>query len=219
MKNLNNRNVRVSTRRLLVAAALLLVAAAGTALAQGPGVSAPPVINPKGETDARTNREARLRSAEMGAEAEQVNKQRLAAAIEQTKQDFKRIQILRNELVDRLVSKQPLDYKQVGESADEIHRRASRLKTFMMKASVADEKTAEEKKPEEHTPEYDEAAMKSALVKLCNTIYSFTGNPMFKNPAVVAADEPAKAGRELLAIIELSENIKRNAERLSKAPK
>jgi hypothetical protein len=218
MRSLHNRNVRGGACRVFGATALLLVVAAGTALAQGPGGGAPPIINPKGETDARTNREARLRSAELPAEAEEVNKQHLAAAIEQTKQDFKRIQVLRNELVDRLVSKQPLDYKQVGESADEIHKRAARLKTFMMKASVADEAKGEEK-AEAHVPEYDEAGMKSALVKLCNTIYSFTGNPMFKNPAVVGADEPAKAGRELLAIIELSENVKRNAERLSKAGK
>ena len=177
------------------------------------------IINPKGETDARTNREARLRSAELGAESEEVNKQHLAAAIEQTKQDFKRIQVLRNNLVDRLVSKQPLDYRQVAESAEEIHKRAARLKSFMMKASVAEEKQAEEKKAAEGGPEYDEAAMKSALVKLCNTIYSFIGNPMFKNPDVIDAGQPAKAGAELLAIIDLSEGVKLNAERMAKASK
>jgi hypothetical protein len=42
---------------------------------------------------------------------------------------------------------------------------------------------------------------------------------MFKNPDVVAADQPVKAGGELLAIIELSDNVKHNAERLAKASK
>lgn len=222
MKSFNVRNARGAAGRLFACGALLLVAAAGAAQAQAPpGAGAPARIDPKADTHARTNREARLRSAEMGAEAAKINQKHLAAAIEQTKQDFKRIQLLRNELVDRLVSKRPLDYGRLAADAEEIHKRSGRLKTFMMKAAVADEKKGEEgeKKPDEHAPVYDEAAMRSALVKLCNTIYSFTNNPMFKNPAVVGAEEPAKAGAELLAIIELSENLRRNAERLSKSGK
>lgn len=221
MKSFNIRNVRGAARRLFACGALLLAAAAGTAQAQAPpGATAPTRIDPKADTHARTNREARLRSAEMGAEADKINRQHLAAAIEQTKQDFKRIQLLRNELVDRLVSKRPLDYRQVAADAEEIHKRSGRLKTFMMKAAVADEKKDEGgEKPEAHAPVYDEPAMRSALVKLCNTIYSFTNNPMFKNPGVVNAEEPTKAGAELLAIIELSENVRRNAERLSRAAK
>ena len=200
----------------VTAAVLLLLAAASAASAQGrpPASAAPGRINPKDETQGRTNREAVLRSAEMGATAGQVNQKQLAAAIEQTKSDFKRIQLLRNELVDRLVAKQPLDYKLLAEQAGEINKRANRLKSFLMKPAEV------EKKGAEAAPvEYDEAGVRSALVKLCNTIYSFTGNPMFKNPEVVDAQQPAKAGGELLAIIEISENVRRSAERRAKASK
>jgi hypothetical protein len=197
-----------------------MLAAAAVASAQGPeGGGAPGRVNPKDETQGRTSREARLRSAEIGATAGQVNQKQLAAAIEQTKNDFKRIQLVRNELVDVLVSKQPLDYKQLAGRAEEINKRAQRLKSFLMKPTPEAEKAVEEKKTVDATHPYDEASMRSALVKLCNTIHSFTGNPMFKNPDVIDAAQPAKAGGELLTIIELSESVKLNAERMAKASK
>ena len=220
MKNLAEGTFRGAARRAC-AAALLLLAASAVASAQGPpaGAGAPGRVNPKDETQSRTNREARLRSAELEAASVQVNQKQLAAAIEQTKNDFKRIQLVRNDLVDLLVSKRPLEYKPLAEQAEEINKRAHRLKSFLMKPPAEATQPAAEKKPEAAPPEYDEAGMRAALVKLCNTIHSFTGNPMFKNPEVVDAAQPAKAGGELLAIIELSEHVKLNAERLAKASK
>jgi hypothetical protein len=219
MKNLDTRRVKDAACRLAAALSMLLVAAA-TSQAQAPsGSGAPPIINPKGDIDVQTNREAALRSAEIGAATGQVSQQRLAAAIEQTKQDFKRIQLLRNDLIDRLVAKQPLDYKLLSGQAEEINKRANRLKSFLVKPAAEAEKNADEKKTEDPQTEYDEARMKAALIKLCNTIHSFTGNPMFKNPGIVEAEQPVRVGGELMTIINLSENIKKNADRLAKAPK
>src|SRR5215204_38706 len=220
MKNLATGIVKVVARRT-AAAVLLLLAAAAVASAQGApaGAGAPGRVNPKDDTQGRTSHEARLRSAELEPAAAQLNQKQLAAAIEQTKNDFKRIQLVRNDLVDLLVSKQPFDYKQLGEQAEEINKRAHHLKSFLMKPPPEGATPANEKNPEGATPEYEEAGMRSALVKLCNTIHSFTGNPMFKNPDVVDAQQPAKAGSDLLVIIELSENIKHNAGRLAKSSK
>ena len=208
--------------RRACAAALLVLGAAAAAAAQGPptGAGAPGRVNPKDETQGRTNREATLRSAEALASVAQVNEKQLAAAIEQTKNDFKRIQLVRNDLVDLLVSRRPFDYGQLAGQAGEINKRAERLKSFLMKPAAEGEKPDGGKRPEgAAAPAYDEPAMRAALVKLCNTIHSFTGNPMFKNPGVVAADQPARAGAELLTIIELSDAVRLNAERLAKAPK
>ena len=220
MKNFAHGTFKGAARRASAAALLLLVASA-VASAQGPpaGAGAPGRVNPKDETQGRTNREARLRSAELEATSVQVNQKQLAAAIEQTKNDFKRIQLVRNDLVDLLVSKQPFEYKQLAEQAEEINKRAHRLKSFLMKPPPEATQAAGEKKPEAAPPVYDEAGMRAALVKLCNTIHSFTGNPMFKNPDVVDATQPAKAGGELLTILDLSESVKLNAERMAKASK
>lgn len=202
--------VRSGVRRLAAIIPLLLLGA-GAALAQGaPGGSgAPAVIDPKGETHSQMNREAALRSAEIRSVGGRMNQQQLAAAINQTKQDFKRIQLIRNDVIDYLVAKTPLDYKLVSEQAAEINKRANRLKSFLM-PSAPEEKGKDAAKQ----TEYDDEQIKGALVKLCNTIYSFTGNAMFKDPATVDLQKAASAGGDLLTIIELSDNVKRSAERL-----
>jgi hypothetical protein len=213
MKKHETFTQRGTALRFAVAAALTLFACVAAG-AQGTG--APAVINPKGDTDAQTNREARLRSAEVGATAEQLNKQRLLAGIEQTKQDFKRIQVVRNDMVDDLVAKKPLDFKQISERAEELNKRAVRLKSYLMPPTPA----AEKKKPEEERQVfYTEEELKGALVKLCNSIYSFTGNEMFKNPGTLDSQKSTKAGADLLNIIELSDNVKRSADKLGKSSK
>lgn len=200
--------------RLAAAAAMLFVFACAALAQAPPGAGAPAVVNPKGDTDAQTNREAMLRSAEVGATKEQLNRQRLLAGIEQTKQDFKRIQVVRNDMVDDLVAKKPLDFGQVSERAGEVNKRAVRLKSYLMPPTPE-----AEKKPDEKEVIYTEEELKGALVKLCNTIYSFTGNEMFKNPGTLDAQKSVKAGSDLLNIIELSGNIKRSADKLGKSAK
>ena len=76
-----------------------------------------------------------------------------------------------------------------------------------------------EKDSKKQAVEYDADALKGALVKLCNTVFSFTGNQMFQDPGTIDAQKATKAGGDLLSIIELSNNIKSNAERLGKSPK
>lgn len=213
MKKHETFTPRGAALRFAAAAALTLFACAA-ASAQGPQ-PAPAFKNPKGETDAQTNREAKMRSAEMGATTEQLNKQRLLAGIEQTKQDFKRIQVVRNDMVDDLVAKKPLDFKHISERAEEVNKRAVRLKSYLMPPTPE----AEKKPDEEKLVVYTEEELKGALVKLCNTIYSFTGNEMFKNPGTLDAQKSMKAGADLLNIIELSNNIKRNADKLGKSSK
>ncbi|HZT59032.1 MAG TPA: hypothetical protein VFA21_10440 [Pyrinomonadaceae bacterium] len=205
-----------------MATAALVLTAAVVIAAQGPpaGAGPPGVRDPKAETNEQTDREALLRRGEMGAAMSQLSQQRLAAAIEQTKQDFKRIQLIRNDMVDNLVARKPLDFKLIAKQAGEIGERANRLKLFLMPTANAGAKDDEAKKPEEKPAvEYDDEAMKGALVKLCNTIFSFTGNPMFQDPKSVDPQKATKAGGDLLNIIELSDNIKRNAERLARSPK
>ena len=212
MQSYTSRSVENAARRLAAVVFLSLAAACAAQAQAPPGVGPPGIVNPKGDTDAQTNREATIRSAELNAAVNQLNQQRLAAVIEQTKQDFKRIQLIRNEMVDNLVAKKPLDYKLVSEQAAEINKRANRLKSFLMRPA-----TEGEKKDESRQVEYDGDALKGALVKLCNAIYGFTGNPMFKDPGVVDAQKAAKAGGDLMNIIELSEDIRRNADRLGKS--
>jgi hypothetical protein len=138
---------------------------------------------------------------------------RVEEAFAQIGKDFKQIQILRNALVRNLKAAGPLDYAAIGEEAGEINKRANRLKSFL----IARNKEGEEEEPKS-VDELNREQMKTTLVTLCKRIESFVDNTVFKLPGTVDAKQSAKAGTDLLSIIELSDSVKKNADRLSKTP-
>jgi hypothetical protein len=198
----------------MISAALIVMASAVLAQQTGPGNEAPGVVDPKAETHDKQYRENRLRNGETAAAIEKAKEERLQAAIEHTKQDFKRIQIIRNEMVDYLVAKAPLNYKLISDEAGEINKRAIRINTFLMPSP-----TSEKEKEKAGPTEFESAEMTDVLVKLCNLIYSFTQNPVINTLNTVDTQQAAKAYRDLQGIIELSDNIKRSADSLKKTSK
>jgi hypothetical protein len=195
----------------IIASSLIITANATLAQQAPPQPGPPPGATPKERTQDIQNREWRLRNMEREPAQAQMNQERLRAAIELVKQDFKRVQIVRNEIVNDLMTKKPLDYKQIVERTEEVNKRAHRLRTFLM-PPVPEEKEKEQRSE----TEYKQEEMRGALVKLCNTIYSFTENPILKNPDVVDLQQSAKAGRDLISIIDLSADLRRSAEKLGK---
>ncbi len=130
------------------------------------------------------------------------------------KDDYKRIQVLRNDIARNLVARKPIEYKLVAEQTAEINKRASRLNVYMQARVPEEQKlsTADELKNEE---------MVGALVKLCKLIDSFTENPALKNAATIdskeiarAKENKANADRDLLAIIKLSASLQKKSEDL-----
>ncbi len=200
----------------LVVAATILLCVAATTLAQGKPANAgpPPNNNPNLGDRIRQIDESRLRSAEVDAGTEERNQELVRAAIVNMKEDYKRIQVLRNDIARNLVARKPLEYKLVSEQTAEINKRASRLNVYML-ARVPDQEKpnpADELKNEE---------MVGALVKLCKLIDSFTENPALKNAAIVNSKDVAKskedkanADRDLLAIIKLSGRLQKKSENL-----
>lgn len=198
----------------LILAVSSLILMAGTVLAQAPapGTNAPDI---RLEEQDRQSREMQLRNAGgMGSVVTELNQQRINASIDQLKQDFRRIQIIRNEMIDYLLANKPLDYKRVAEQTGEINKRTLRLKTFLMQPTP-DEKEKEQK----NQAELNNEEIKGALVKLCNLIFSFTENPILKNPGTVDVQQSARAGRDLLGIVEISSTIKKSAEKLKQSSK
>lgn len=218
---MKSRVIRVEKVAGYLAAGFIVLGLAIPTFAQGsapPGAGPPPVINPRLEDRVRQATEAKLRSAEMDIDAEAENKKHINAAIANMKQDFTRIQVLRNDIARSLVAKKPPDYSLISEQTAEINKRAQRLNVYMLA----------------HGPEKGESSQESnfngddltnALVKLCKLIDSFTENPALKNAALVdakdvgkAKDEKAKADADLLSIIKLSDSLHKKADNL-KAPK
>jgi hypothetical protein len=183
--------------------------------AQAQQTGPPPVGNrdPFAEVRERQQREAQLRSAEIVGGVKKLDKRSAEAAAEQMREDFKSLQIRRNNLVRHLLSEKPFDYKFIAGETEEINKRASRLKMHLLR-----EVPEGEKKEQAKEVEIAEAQMKDALLTMVKRIDSFTENPVFKVPDVVDVQQSAKAKRDLRHIILLSEGIRKTAERLNRKP-
>src|SRR5207253_10234198 len=108
----NNRFWRKPLCRLIIAISSLIITAHATLAQQPPPQPGPPPgATPKERTQDIQYREWRLRNMEREPAQAQLNQQRLHEAVEMVKQDFKRIQVVRNELVGDLTANKPLDYK------------------------------------------------------------------------------------------------------------
>jgi hypothetical protein len=184
--------------------------------AQAQQTGPPPVgdRDPFAEVRERQQREAQLRSAEIVGGMKKLDRRSAEAAAEQMREDFKSIQVLRNNLVRHLLSDKPFDYKFIAGETEEINKRATRLKMHLLR-----EVAEGEKKEQEKQGEITDAQMKDALVTMVKRIDSFTENPVFKVPDVVDVQQSAKANRDLRHIILLSVGIRKTAERLNKTHK
>ncbi len=215
---MRGRRASLAATLIRLAAGLLLSGAlAGPASAQqtAPNTGAPPpgMANPRQESMQRQEREAMLRGAELFTRPVEDQRGRQAAA-EQVRQDFKRIQVLRNSLARHLASEAPLDYKTIADAATELNKRASRLGTYLLPQTPG----GDEERPRSQI-ELDGALLKSALVTLCQRIDSFTANPVFKVLGVVDVEQATKAGGDLRGIIRLSARVREGAERMNKTGK
>lgn len=211
MRSLQSRAVAQTICGLAAVAALLME---GAALAQQSLPNAPVVKDPKSQTRERQDREATLRSAEVGAALDKAKEHRAEVDIEQIKQDYKRIQILRNEMAHIVLANQPFDYKLIAEKAEAVGKSADRLKTRLM-PKAAEPKAAEAKPTaQKNQMAFNQVEIKGALVRLCKLIDHFVENPALKNPDVTNAQHASQAEGDLLSIIELSSNVKRSAEKL-----
>ena len=214
---MNYRGVKVKKLAGFLVVGIFSLGLASSTLAQGKpaGAGPPPNNNPNIDDRIRQIDEGRLRGAETNVGLEEENQKRLQAAIVNMKDDYKRIQVLRNDIARNLVARKPIEYKLVAEQTAEINKRASRLNVYMQARVPA------EKKPNS-ADELGNEEMVSALVKLCKLIDSFTENPALKNAATVDSKDVAKskedkanADRDLLAIIKLSASIQKKSESLS----
>ena len=222
---MKSRMIGVNHLACCLAAGIFAISLAIPTLAQartptGPpaGAGPPANINPNLDDRVRQANEGRLRSTELDAALESENQKRVQAAIGHMKEDFSRIQVLRNDMARNLVARKPLDYALVAEQTGEINKRVNELNIYMMAHSPED-------KAQDKPSDLKSDEMVGALVKLCKLIDSFTENPSLKNVATLdvkeaekAKEEKARADKDLLAIIKLSANIQKASDRL-RAPK
>lgn len=199
-------------RPLFIIALILL--STTTALSQRPAPGPPPI-------DRRTNTD-RVRQQDMSRREWQLrnfgtrpgapkDERQLKALMAQTEEDFTRILTVHNEIARALLSNNALDYKFVSEATSEINKRASRVQSSLHLGLSAEDAASAEK-----AKDFADTEMKEALLALCKQIRSFVTNPVIDNPNMIDVKEAVRARRDLDSLIQLSEEIRKDAEKLSK---
>ena len=84
--------------------------------------------------------ESELRGAEMNSRTDEEREKRVQAAIANMKEDFARIQVLRNDIARSLVARKPLDYELIRKQTAEIHKRSSRMNVYLQAHAAQEEK-------------------------------------------------------------------------------
>lgn len=212
---MNIRWINVTSKMSLIVIAAAFFMLMPTTSIQAQTGPPPRVDNPDPFRDMRErrNREAALRGAEIVPRKTKDDPRRAQVMIEQLREDFKSLQVIRNEMVRALKAEKPLNYKDIADKTAEVHKRASRLK-----ASLALNNIDADKDPVIQVAPGEEG-MKDTLINLCNGIITFIESPVFKSPGVSNIKEATEARRVLQNIIDLSSGIKKSAESLSKTNK
>ena len=210
--------VPARTARSLAHAALLLPLLLGTAPAHGRQI-APAPSNRRDPDRERVmdeqRREIQLRRP-VDVPARMTDDRAVKAAVKQLGEDFRRIQIIRNDVARALVAGAPLDFGVVSEQAAEVRKRAQRMQSYMGLRGSPEEAKARAA-PQAVAPPPGEGELKAALVRLCKRIDSFVANPRFKSPGVVDVEGDARAASDLREIISLSSAVREGAGRLGRA--
>ena len=130
----------------------------------------------------------------------------------QINEDFQRIQVIHNEMVRMLQSDKGLNYDRLEDLTDDLKKRGTRLRQNL----ALPERQKTEGQPT-HSEAVDDTHMKKTIVALHDLIVSLVANPIFKNLGVVDAKVVDEARANLDKIIDVSEEIKREAKILGKS--
>ena len=202
-----------STGRLALALAAAALALSASAVA---AQQTAPVPSARRDSDMERIRDQKKREMQLrsgGKEAGQTPDERaVKAAVKQLGEDFRRIQLIRNDVARALVAGGALDYGRVSEQAAEVRKRALRMQSYL---ALREAKAEETQHAGAAAP--GERELKEALVRLCKRIDSFVANPRFKSPDVVNVEGNEKAGRDLREIISLSAAVREGAGRMVRA--
>ena len=125
--------------------------------------------------------------------------------LKQMNEDFLRIQAIRVEMVAIFSSGAKINPRQLKVSADDVRRRARRLRTMLV---LSNEDENLETRPDK------QATLESAnrrAFQLCLEISRFTGNPLFRKKGVITVDHAKEAAESLEAVNALAGALRKES--------
>jgi hypothetical protein len=125
-------------------------------------------------------------------------------------EDFDRLWQIETETIAPMSTAGSVDYKKLSQAAAEIKQRASRIKNTLAIA-------IEDNKGEKVRYEAEASKLVTMLPELDRVIKGFIGNPVFRVNSPNDAELRSAAGRDLEAIIKLSDAVNKVAKSLSRS--
>ena len=165
------------------------------------------VLNTRSSSPKDKAVEDKYRSDEMERVRRDANKreERRATSFPRIKEDFERIQVINNDVLQRQGTNVQLNYKEVGDAAAEVTKRANRLKANLFSS------TSKGTQKQIELPSENQRDVKWLLNALDHAISGFVHNPMFENLRVVDPEDVTNAQRDLEKIIKLSKDVSKRA--------
>lgn len=129
--------------------------------------------------------------------------------VSQIFEDFERIQIVNREMLQASAALNATACKRISTLADEMTKRAKRLKSNLGIPDVA-----HDKKAAKNAPALDAEHLKASLQTLNVSVKSFVTSPLFKDPRVTDVRHLDNLRRDISNVIELSRTVKKVAGKL-----
>ena len=133
---------------------------------------------------------------------------RAQALMDQVSEDFQRILTRHNELVRAIDANRSVDYQFIAEAMGEIRKRSTRLQSSLKLEKP--EAASDDRKTESLLVGME---TKDEMILLCKKIESFVKNPIIEKPGTVDAQALEKARTDLQSIVELSDVMKKQADK------
>jgi hypothetical protein len=163
----------------------------------------------------RVERDARKGSGKNAKNTPAKNEDPLAAKYEEIKTDYEQIQLMQDAVVKAYQTGSKIDYAQIGKSAREMNRSASRLNSNLFPLSLDEKEEAKkEEKDKAETERKPAKSVRDLIIELDNTIGSFAASPMFQNLRVIEPKVSAKTKLDLEKIAELSRLLEAEARKM-----
>lgn len=139
-----------------------------------------------------------------------------AALMKQLGNDFRTLQIVDNEMMSEAVASKELNCEHLARQLTQIRARASNLKASLALPEVPVPSTAGKKAQPDQISDH---LVRTQLESLDSSIQVFVKNPIFRDPNVLDVKLSVEASQNLKSILDLSDEIKRNASKLAKQQK
>jgi len=126
--------------------------------------------------------------------------------VSQIFEDFQRIQIINHEMTQVSSRSDRTAYKRLSSLADDMNKRAKRLR---LNLGIPD--LDEEKKDHADEPALDASQLKASLQALSVSVKSFVTNPVFREPRATDVRQLINLRRDIFNIIDVSHTVKKAA--------